>query len=65
MSAVAESPQKRPRLPEWFRLKLPTASAYFAGVYVVLPLHTYIATRTPTSCLKLFVNEFCARISFP
>ena len=30
MSAVAESLSKRPRLPEWFRLKLPTASAYFA-----------------------------------
>ena len=27
MSAVAEVPKKRPRLPEWFRLKLPTASA--------------------------------------
>ena len=30
MSAVAKSLSKRPRLPEWFRLKLPTASAYFA-----------------------------------
>lgn len=30
MSAVAEPLSKRPRLPEWFRLKLPTASAYFA-----------------------------------
>ena len=30
MRAVAESLSKRPRLPEWFRLKLPTASAYFA-----------------------------------
>ena len=30
MSAVAELLSKRPRLPEWFRLKLPTASAYFA-----------------------------------
>ena len=33
MSTVAEPPSlpaKRPRLPEWFRLQLPTASAYFA-----------------------------------
>ena len=30
MSAVAAPLSKRPRLPEWFRLKLPTASAYFA-----------------------------------
>ncbi len=33
MSTVAEPPNlpaKRPRLPEWFRLQLPTASAYFA-----------------------------------
>ena len=33
MSTVAEPvnlPPKRPRLPEWFRLQLPTASAYFA-----------------------------------
>ena len=30
MSAVAEPLSKHPRLPEWFRLKLPTASAYFA-----------------------------------
>ncbi len=30
MSVVAEPLSKRPRLPEWFRLKLPTASAYFA-----------------------------------
>ena len=33
MSTVAEPnslPKKRPRLPEWFRLQLPTASAYFA-----------------------------------
>ena len=33
MSTVAEPPslpEKRPRLPEWFRLQLPTASAYFA-----------------------------------
>lgn len=30
MSTVAEPSKKRPRLPEWFRLQLPTASAYFA-----------------------------------
>ena len=33
MSTVVEPPSlpaKRPRLPEWFRLQLPTASAYFA-----------------------------------
>ena len=33
MSTVADPPSlpaKRPRLPEWFRLQLPTASAYFA-----------------------------------
>lgn len=30
MTAVAEPAKKRPRLPEWFRLQLPTASAYFA-----------------------------------
>lgn len=30
MSVVTETVQKRPRLPEWFRLKLPTATAYFA-----------------------------------
>ncbi|MBC8325527.1 MAG: lipoyl synthase [Verrucomicrobia subdivision 3 bacterium] len=45
MSAVAEpapSPQKRPRLPEWFRLQLPTASAYFATRNLIddLNLHT-------------------------
>ncbi|MFM1557304.1 MAG: lipoyl synthase [Limisphaerales bacterium] len=45
MSAIAEStsaPQKRPRLPEWFRLQLPTASAYFATRNLIddLNLHT-------------------------
>ena len=42
MSAVAESAKKRPRLPEWFRLKLPTASAYFATRNLIddLNLHT-------------------------
>jgi lipoic acid synthetase len=45
MSAVAEptpSTQKRPRLPEWFRLQLPTASAYFATRNLIddLNLHT-------------------------
>jgi lipoic acid synthetase len=45
MSAVAEpisASQKRPRLPEWFRLKLPTASAYFATRNLIddLNLHT-------------------------
>ena len=30
MTVVAEPSNKRPRLPEWFRLQLPTASAYFA-----------------------------------
>ena len=30
MTTVAEPTSKRPRLPEWFRLQLPTASAYFA-----------------------------------
>jgi lipoyl synthase len=30
MTTVAEPTNKRPRLPEWFRLQLPTASAYFA-----------------------------------
>jgi len=45
MSAVAEPPKtspKRPRLPEWFRLQLPTASAYFATRNLIddLNLHT-------------------------
>ena len=30
MTTVAVPTNKRPRLPEWFRLQLPTASAYFA-----------------------------------
>ena len=42
MSMVAEPTQKRPRLPKWFRLKLPTASAYFATRNLIddLNLHT-------------------------
>ena len=42
MSAVTESTQKRPRLPEWFRVKLPTSSAYFATRNLIddLNLHT-------------------------
>ena len=45
MSAVAEPAlvhQKRPRLPEWFRLQLPTARAYFATRNLIddLNLHT-------------------------
>ena len=42
MSAIAESAKKRPRLPEWFRLKLPTSSAYFATRNLIddLNLHT-------------------------
>ena len=42
MSVIAESAIKRPRLPEWFRLKLPTASAYFATRNLIndLNLHT-------------------------
>ena len=45
MSAIAEpasAPSKRPRLPEWFRLQLPTASAYFATRNLIddLNLHT-------------------------
>ena len=42
MSAIAESAKKRPRLPEWFRMKLPTASAYFATRNLIedLNLHT-------------------------
>ena len=42
MTAVAEPTKKRPRLPEWFRLQLPTASAYFATRNLIddLNLHT-------------------------
>jgi len=45
MTVIAEptsAPQKRPRLPEWFRLQLPTASAYFATRNLIddLNLHT-------------------------
>jgi len=42
MSTVAELPQKRARLPEWFRLQLPTAGAYFATRNLIddLDLHT-------------------------
>ncbi len=42
MNAVAEPAQKRPRLPEWFRVQLPTASAYFATRNLIddLSLHT-------------------------
>ncbi len=42
MTAVAEQTKKRPRLPEWFRLQLPTASAYFATRNLIddLNLHT-------------------------
>jgi len=45
MSAITEptsAPQKRARLPEWFRLQLPTASAYFATRNLIddLNLHT-------------------------
>lgn len=42
MSDVAEPAPKRPRLPEWFRVKLPTASAYFATRNLIddLNLHT-------------------------
>ena len=42
MSAVTELPRKRARLPEWFRLQLPTASAYFATRNLIddLNLHT-------------------------
>src|SRR5213594_3053624 len=29
MSELAPEPKQRPRLPEWFRLKLPTADTYF------------------------------------
>ena len=42
MNAVAEPVQKRPRLPEWFRVQLPTDSAYFATRNLIddLNLHT-------------------------
>ncbi len=42
MNAVAEPAQKRPRLPEWFRVQLPTATAYFATRNLIddLSLHT-------------------------
>ena len=42
MSTVTELPRKRARLPEWFRLQLPTASAYFATRNLIddLNLHT-------------------------
>jgi lipoic acid synthetase len=42
MSTVTELPRKRARLPEWFRLQLPTASTYFATRNLIddLNLHT-------------------------
>ena len=42
MTTVSEPTKKRPRLPEWFRLQLPTASAYFATRNLIddLNLHT-------------------------
>jgi len=42
MTTVSEPMKKRPRLPEWFRLQLPTASAYFATRNLIddLNLHT-------------------------
>ena len=42
MNPVAEPVQKRPRLPEWFRVQLPTSSAYFATRNLIddLNLHT-------------------------
>ena len=42
MSTVTELPRKRARLPEWFRLQLPTASAYFATRNLIedFKLHT-------------------------
>ena len=42
MTTVSEPVKKRPRLPEWFRLQLPTASAYFATRNLIddLNLHT-------------------------
>ena len=42
MSATAKPAKKRPRLPEWFRVQLPTAQAYFATRNLIedLNLHT-------------------------
>ncbi len=42
MSTLVEPAHKRPRLPEWFRLQLPTASAYFVTRNLIddLNLHT-------------------------
>jgi lipoic acid synthetase len=42
MSTVTELPRKRARLPEWFRLQLPTAGEYFATRNLIddLKLHT-------------------------
>ena len=42
MNPVAEPVQKRPRLPEWFRVQLPTSSAYLATRNLIddLNLHT-------------------------
>ena len=42
MSATAKPAKKRPRLPEWFRVQLPTARAYFATRNLIedLNLHT-------------------------
>lgn len=42
MSATAKPTNKRPRLPEWFRVQLPTARAYFATRNLIedLNLHT-------------------------
>lgn len=42
MSSVVVSDNKRPRLPNWFRLQLPTSSAYFATRNLIddLNLHT-------------------------
>jgi len=42
MSTVTELPRKRARLPEWFRLQLPTAGEYFATRNLIddLNLHT-------------------------
>ena len=44
MSATAKSAQKRPRLPEWFRVQLPTAGAYFATRNLIKDLNL------PTVC---------------
>ena len=42
MNIAAKTAQKRPRLPEWFRVQLPTARAYFATRNLIkdLNLHT-------------------------